>query len=49
MKNIKTFRKKKNKKWQYGRERYKYLSEEKKNNLVEYSKKYYKMAKNALL
>ena len=36
-------RKGKNKKWQYGRERYKNLFEDEKWSLVEYRKNYYKM------
>ena len=40
---------KKKKKRQYGHERYKNLPEDEKQKLVEYSKKYYKMRKNALL
>ena len=42
-------KKKEKKKQQYGRERYKTLSEDEKNKLVEYRKKYYKMRRNALL
>ena len=38
-------RKETKKKRQYGRERYKNLSENKKNKLVEYRKKYYRMRK----
>ena len=34
---------------QYGRERCKNLSEDEKQNLVEYRKKYYRMRKNAIL
>ena len=41
--------KKKKKEQQYGIERYKNLSENKKQKLVEYRKKYYRMGKNALL
>ena len=37
------------KKRQQGRERYKNLSEDEKQKLVKYRKKYYKMRKNALL
>ena len=48
-KDIKTFLKKKTKKWQYGHERYKSLSKDEKQKLVEYRKKYYRMRKNALL
>ena len=49
VKNIKIFlKKKKEKKRQYGCERWK-LPEEEKNKLVEYRKKYYRMKKNALL
>ena len=40
--------KKKKKKWQYGRERYKNLSENEKQKLVEYIKNYSRMKKNAL-
>ena len=50
LKDIKIFLKKKsNKNRQCGRERYKNLSEIKKNKLVEYRKKYYRTKKNALL
>ena len=50
LKDIKIFlKKKRNKNRQYGRERYKYLSEIKKNKLVEYRKKYYRTKKNTLL
>ena len=50
MKDIKAFLKKKKKKqWQYGHGRYKDLSEDEKQKLAEYRKKYYKMRKNALL
>ena len=38
-------REEKEKKWQYGHERYKNLSKDKKQKLVEYRKKYYKMRK----
>ena len=38
---------KKEKKQQYGRGRYKNLSEDEKNKLVEYKNKYYKMRANA--
>ena len=48
MKDIKIFLKKK-KKRQYGREYYKHLSEDEKQKLDEYSKKYYRIRKNALL
>ena len=49
-KDIKVFlKKKKKRKRQYDRERYKNLSEDQKQNLVEYRKKYYKMRKKALL
>ena len=34
---------------QYGREHCKNLSEDEKQNLVEYRKKYYRMRKNAIL
>ena len=50
VKDIKVVLKKKNlEKQQYVCERYKNLSEEKKQRLVEYRKKYYKIRKNALL
>ena len=49
MKDIKVFLKKKKKERQYGRERYKNLSEDEKNKLVEYRKKIYRMRKSALL
>ena len=50
MKDIKIFlKKKKKKKWEYGRERYKNLWEDKKQTVAEYRKKYYKMKKSALL
>ena len=49
VKDIKIFLKKKKKKQQYGCERYKNLSEEKKQKLVEYRKKYYRMRKNVIL
>ena len=50
VKDIKTFLKKtKKSKCQYGREHYKNLSENEKQKLVEYRKKYYRMRKNALL
>ena len=50
LKDIKIFlKKKRNKNRQCGRERYKNLSEIKKNKLVEYRKKYYRTKKNALL
>ena len=39
----------KEKKGQYGRERYTNLAEDEKQKLVEYRKKYYKMRKNAFL
>ena len=39
----------KGKKWQYGRGHYKNVSEEEKQKLVEYRKKYYRMRKNAVL
>ena len=42
-------KKEKRKKRQYGSERYKNLPEDKKQRLVKYRKKYYKMRKNALL
>ena len=44
MKDIKIFLKK-----EYGRERYKNISEDKNNRLVEYRKKYYEIRKNTLL
>ena len=40
---------KEKKKRQYGCERYKNLSEDENQKLVEYRKKYYRMRKNALL
>ena len=49
VKDIKVFLKKKIKKQQNGCEQYKNLPENKKQKLVEYRKKYYKMRKNALL
>ena len=50
LKDIKIFiKKKKKKKQQYGHERYKNLSEDVKQKLVDYRKKYYRMRKNALL
>ena len=50
VKDIKIFLKKlKKKKQQYGCERYKNRSEDKKQKLFEYRKKYYRMRKNALL
>ena len=49
VKDIKIFlKKKKKKKQQYGRERYKNLSEDEKDKVVENRKKYYKMKRNAL-
>ena len=42
------FRVEKEKKQQYGRERYKNVPEDEKQMLVEYKKKYCKMRKNAL-
>ena len=46
MKDIKMFLKKKNKKERkYGGERYKKLSEDEKQKLVEYGKEYYRMKK----
>ena len=49
MKDIKVFlKKKKEKKRQYGRERYKNLTEDEKQNLVDYKKISYKMTKYAL-
>ena len=47
-KDIKIFLKKKEKR-QYGCERYKNLSEDVKQKLVEFRKKYYRMRKNAIL
>ena len=50
MKDIKvSLQKKKEKKQQYSHERYKNLSENENQKLVEYKEKYYKMRKNALL
>ena len=50
MKDIKIFpKKKKKKKQQYSRELFKDLSENEKQKLAEYRKKYYRMRKNALL
>ena len=49
MKDIKVFLKKKKKKRQYGRERYKNLSEDEKNKLVEYKKNNNRMRKSASL
>ena len=50
VKDIKIFlKKKKEKRQQYGRERYENLSEDEKQTLVEYRKKYYRMRKNATL
>ena len=50
VKDIKIFlNKKMKKKWQYGCERYKNISENGKDKLAECIKKYYKMRKNALL
>ena len=50
MKGTKVFLKKiKQKKQQYGRERYKSLPEEEKQKLVEYRKKYCRMRENTLL
>ena len=48
MKDIKIFLKK-IKKQQYGHERYKNLSKDEKQNLVEYRKEYYRMRKNTML
>ena len=46
---IKTLlKKKKNRKREYGRERYKNLSENAKQRLVEHRKRYYKMRKNKM-
>ena len=47
-KYIKIFLQKKKKKQQYGHERYKNLSEDKKQKIDEYRKKCYRMIKNAL-
>ena len=47
VKNIKIYLK--NKKNQYGPERYKNLSKNEKQKLIERRKKYYRMRKNALL
>ena len=50
VKDIKIFlKKKKKKKRQYGCERYKSLSEEEKEKLVEYRKKFYRMRKIVIL
>ena len=49
MKNIKIFLKKKNKKRQYGRERYNNLSEDEKQKLAGYRTKYYSIRKKFLL
>ena len=49
-KDIKIFlKKKKKKKRQNGREHYRNFSEDEKNKLVEYRKKYFKMRKSVLL
>ena len=49
-KDIKIFLKKKTeKKWQCGRKRYKNLSEDEKQKLLEYRKKCYRTRKSALL
>ena len=48
VKDIKIFLKK-IKKQQYGHERYKNLSKDEKQNLVEYRKEYYRMRKNTML
>ena len=45
LKDIKIFLRKKSKKRQYGRERYKDLSENEKQKLVEYRRKYYRIRK----
>ena len=45
----KSFYRWKRKKWQYGCECYKNLSEDEKQKLIDYRKKYYRMRKNALL
>ena len=51
MKDIKIFlkKKKKKKKRQYGREYYRNVSEDEKQKLDKYRKKYYRMRKNAIL
>ena len=49
MKDIQIFLRKKKKKQQYGLERYKNLSDEAKQKVVEYRKQYYRMRKYALL
>ena len=50
MEDIKIFLiKEKEKKRQYGCEHYKNLSEDEKNKLIEYRKKYHKLRKNILL
>ena len=50
MKDIKaSIKKKMKKKWKDGREIYKQLQEKEKQMLVDYSKKYYKTRKKALL
>ena len=45
----KYFQRRKRKKLKYSRERNKNLSEDEKQNLTEYRKKYYKIRKSALL
>ena len=50
MNSIKIFlKKKKNKKRQYGRDRYRYLTEDEKQRLAEYRKNYSKMENKAWL
>ena len=46
VKGIKNFLKKKNKKREYGHEQDKNISEDEKQKLVEYRKRYYEMQKN---
>lgn len=45
---MKFFQKEKSKKWQYGRERYKYLPEDERQGQVEFRKIYYKIKKEML-
>lgn len=45
---MKVFWKKKSKKWQHGRERYKYLPEDERQGHVEFRKIYYKIKKEML-
>ena len=49
VKHISLFKEEKEKKQQYGSERYKNLPEDEKQRLVGYRKKYYKMRKNTPL